>query len=79
MRRCLRRPIPGVTRTYRHWLYLVEPQVITIPEWAQKLQPVEFDRDPMKAWLPRFAAKIIRAEDEEMGGACSVIKTEFRR
>jgi hypothetical protein len=68
-----------VTRAYRHWLYLVEPQVITIPEWAQVLQPAEFDRDPMKAWLPRFAAKIIKAEDAELGGACSVIKTEFRR
>lgn len=79
MRRCLRSRIPGVKRAYRHWLYLVEPQAIKIPEWARKLQPPEFDFELRSIWLPRWAAKVIKAEDADEGGSCSVIKTEFRR
>jgi hypothetical protein len=78
-RRCLRRPVPGQKRQYRLWLYLVEPTVIVIPAWAQALQPKEFDVEPRRAWLPRIAAKIIREQDRDAGGRCSVIKTEYKR
>lgn len=80
MRKCLRRtPFPGRKRAYRLFLYLTEPTSILIPEWAQALQPPDFDRDPSKAWLPRFAAKDVKKLDEEDGGHCSVIKSEYRR
>lgn len=71
--------IPGRKRIYRHWLYLVETTSLLIPEWAQALQMPDFERQPQKAWLPRFAAKIVRAMDEEDGGHPTVIKSEYRR
>jgi len=57
----------------------VEPEKILIPAWAQILRPADFDYDPRRCWLPRWAAKIIKAEDEAEGGKCSVIKTEYTR
>jgi hypothetical protein len=61
------------------WIYLLETTSLVIPEWAQKLQKPDFERDPMKAWLPRWAAKMVAAMDREDGGSPTLTKSEYRR
>jgi hypothetical protein len=65
--------------TRRLWLYHVTMTSLVVPEWAQRLQPPEFDREQMSVWCRRGTARILAKMDREDGGSPVVLKVGYRR